>query len=409
MKRFTVYAAAALLALTATPAFSQVEIADWEDISLFLKVDTVGTFQALTQDDAFASGNDLGDIEAGFQTAWGNLGIGATIGENEEIEMFFDLYIASRPHASQTYGHQGFIVVRDMPGSLKQFGVLDRLFDHVDVKVGHFLINFGDHLMHRSDNAVVQDNPFVGNFVMDPELVAVGGELYSEPGMFNWMVGVSSGTTTENWTPGRGTGVHGKLWVIPIQDLRISGSYFQVDHSDNPAQGGTSAAFFTANRSGERYGGVWNGGGAPGQVFARAGQDVQAFQFDVTWDGQPLKLYGHWGETTDSDINGSALGTPEESWNYYAAEAQYFIQPELYVAARYSGASPDLLNDVSSNGSVTRYQAGLGYWLNRYILGKIEYVHQTMDGFVEGDVVGGVEAWREPSFSGPVLEVSLAF
>lgn len=408
--RFIIPVVAVLLA--AAPATAQVEIADWDDITLFLKVDTVGTFQALSQDDVIAAqGSPIADIDPGFQTAWGNLGIGAQIGENDEIEMFFDLYIASRPHPSETYGHQGYIIVRDMPGSLKRLTWLDRLFDHVDVKVGHFLINYGDHLHHRSDNAVVQDNPLIGNFVIDPELVAVGGEIYSEPGLFNWMVGISSGTTTEDWTTGRGTGLHGKVWVVPTDELRASVSYFQVDHSDNSAifRQGTSAAFFTANRSGERYGGVWGGGNQPGQVTPRGGQDVEAYQIDLTWDGMPVKLYGHWGTTTDSDLNGSAEGTPKETWDYYAAQAEYYFRPNFYAAARYSAAAADMINNTPSNGTVARYQAGLGYWVNQYILGKLEYVYETMDDFESGIIVSGVDASKGPSFSGPVLEVSLAF
>lgn len=400
-----------IAALIAVPAFSQVEIANWEDIDLYLKVDTVGTFQALSHDDAFQNGEELADIDAGFQTAWGNLGIGAVIGENDEIEMFFDLYIASRPHPSETYGHQGYIMVRDMPENLKRLGWLDRMFDHVDVKVGHFLINYGDHQYHRSDNAVVQANPLVGNFVVDPELVAVGGEIYSEPGVFNWMIGVSSGTTTEDWTSGRGTGFHGKLWLVPTQQTRISASYFAVDHSENSAifRQGTSAAFFTANRSGGRYGGIWGGGNQPGQVTPRNGQDIEAYQIDLTWDGTPVSLYGHWGRTTDSDINGSAPGQPEESWDYYALQGQYYFNENLYAAARYSGAAADHIGGTPADGTVSRYQAGLGYWLNDYILGKVEYVYSTMSDFAEGRVVSGVEAWREPEFSGLVLEVSLAF
>src|SRR3569832_888321 len=102
---------------------------------------------------------------------------------------------------------------------------------------------------------------------------------------------------------------------------------------------------FSGNRSGERYAGILGGGQAPGNVFPQAGEKFSAAQFDWTLDSKslPVKLYGHVGRTQDKDINGSAPGTPEETWNYYAADAVYNFTPALYGAVRYSGATTDML------------------------------------------------------------------
>lgn len=41
---------------------------------------------------------------------------------------------------------------------------------------------------------------------------------------------------------------------------------------------------------------------------------------------------------------------------------------------------------------------------------KVEYVSQKYRGFAQGDVVNnGIQAWRNPEFSGVITEVSFAF
>lgn len=390
-----------------------VSIAKTGDLEVFFGVETVGTLQALDHKDAYnAAGTKLPSIDPGFQTAWGNLEFGASYGANRELEMFFDLYLASRPHASQTYGHQGYLLLHDVPENMRNLRVLDRVFDYVDIKAGHFQINWGDNYYHRSDNADVQRNPLIGNFVVDPEIAAVGAEIYSQPNpYFNAMLGLTSGTTTENFVEGRGHGIHAKVWGNPIQPLRIAGSYMAFDHSDNPTQaaGGTQGQFFSGNRGGERYGGIFGGGGAPGQVLPQAGQDLTAWQGDLTWDANPIRVWVAYGNTRDRDINGSAVGSPEEEWNYYMAELRYQLTRNIYAAARYSGAAADMIGGAASDGTVDRYQIGGGYWLNRFMLAKLEYVHQTYSDFNDGVMVSGVQAWRNPKFSGPLLEVSFSF
>ena len=46
-------------------------------------------------------------------------------------------------------------------------------FRHL-VEPSQGVVDFGDAAMHRSNNANVQKNPLVGNFVMDPNIVSIG-------------------------------------------------------------------------------------------------------------------------------------------------------------------------------------------------------------------------------------------
>lgn len=397
------------IAMLSQPLEAQIKISESETTKLYITLHTVGTAQTLDQKNVFdATGKNLGHLTNGLQTAFGDLGFVGKFGKNEEIEMYFDLYLASRNHPSSTYGNQGYLIMHGVPENLTSIRPLQKVFDHVDLKVGAFLIDFGDHLLHRTNNAIAQQNRLVGNYVIDPELVSVGGEIMSKPGRVNWLVGVTNGTNTEDFTPGRGLAYNAKVWAFPIESLRIALSGLKADHSDAAA---SRAALFAGNRGGERYGAVLGGGQAPGQVLPQAGRNLTAFQLDATWESTaPLKLYGNFGDTRDADTNSAAAGSPEEHWRYYAAEAAWYFTPNIYAAARYSGANALKIADRDSDGTVQRMQIGGGLWLTRHMLAKVEYVKQQYSDFNTGVLLNNnIQAWRDPEFSGFVAEVSFAF
>lgn len=398
-------------AMLSLPAQAQVKISDTDDTKLYITLNTVGTFQSLHQSNAFDSkGVRLPNLTTGMQTAFGDLGFQGKFGQKQEVEMYFDLYLASRNHPSTTYGDEGYLIFHGVPENLAAaHRVLNPLFSRVDVKVGAFLLDYGDHLYHRSNNAISQSNPLVGNSVVDPNFVSVGGEIIGKPARFNWLLGVTNGTNTEDFSQGRGVAVNAKVWANPIQPLRTSVSFYSVDHSRSAT---SRATLFSGNRSGERYGGVLGGGQAPGGVLIGAGKDLAAGQFDITWDKAeiPLKLYANYGVVNDDNTNGPAPGKPRDKWNYYAAEMVYKFNPIVYASARYSAADADKLRSISSNGKVARIQIGGGLWISRNMLMKVEYVDQKYTGFAANDVINnGILAGRDPEFKGIVSEVSFAF
>ena len=177
------------------PAHAQLKISDSETSKLFITLDTVGTAQALQQSNVFDSkGTNLGKLSAGMQTAYGDLGFLGEFGKKQEIELYFDLYLASRNHPAQTYGNQGYLLMRDVPENLQSLSFLKPIFKHVDLKAGAFLVDFGDQQTWRSNNAKVQKNPLVGNFVIDPNFVSVGVQAMSKPGRFGWVGAITNGT-----------------------------------------------------------------------------------------------------------------------------------------------------------------------------------------------------------------------
>jgi predicted porin len=415
MKSLSRYIAIATLVFGfAASSQAQIKLTETEKQKLYITVNTVGTAQALNHKNAFTpAGVELAKVAPGFQNAFGDLGFIGKFGKNEEITVVMDLYLSSRNHPSQTYGNEGYILLRGVPENLQSLKFLEPILNKVDIKAGHMLIDFGDAANFRSNNAIVQRNPLIGNFVVDPNIVSIGMQVSSKPGRYGWLLGGSNGTTTENWNVGRGFSYNAKAYVYPIEGLRTSVSYIATDQSDNATStaGGSSMQMFTGNRSGERYAGILGGGQAPGNVFPQGGEKFSAAQFDVTWDnGSPLSLYGHLGRTQDLDINGTLPGTPSEKWNYFAGHVKYNITPALYAAARYSGATTSQLAGADSNGKVDRIQVGGGLWLSKNLLVKVEYVNQKYSGFSTGQVVNNnIAAWRDPSFSGVISEVSFSF
>src|ERR1043165_2406388 len=399
-----------LAAIVAAPLHAQVKISDTETTKLFLNLNTVGTVQTLSQRNVFdATGNSLGNTEAGMQTAYGDLGFLGYFGKKQEIGLYFDPSLASRNHPSTTYGNEGYIVMHDVPENLESLKFLKPIFNKVDLKAGAFLVEFGDQSLHRSNNAIVQKNPLVGNYVIDPNFVSVGVQAMSKPGRLGWVAAVTNGTNTEDFSYGRGTALNGKLYVYPIEPLRLSASAYHVNHSVSAT---SRATLFSGNRSGERYGAVLGGGQAPGDVLPNTGKDMTAYQGDVTFDTAnfPLKFYGHYGVVRDDDANGPAPGTPEEKGAHYAAEGKLQLTKPLYGAVRYSVADPKLVAGIASNGKVDRLQVGGGLWLTKNLLMKAEWVNQKYSGFAAGVMVNnGIQAWKNPSFKGFVSEVSFAF
>ena len=383
------------------------------DMDLYLGLNTVGRLQYLQQANVFdtvgPSSVVPGALEPGIQSPFGQLSF--LLDFSGAMEVFFDVFISSRPHEDELQANEGFILFRDLPGPLEP------VFEFVHVKAGGFEMDFGDAHYRRSVNAEVLRNPLIGNYVVDPRVVDIGFEFFNPPGTLpvNWLVGVGVGNNGD-FQAHRSVQVHSKLYMDTARGSRASFSFFWTDHSGNPTGfpgTGSSSGLFRSNRSGGPYEDVIGAGNAPGQITPGAGQQVTAGQFDLTSFRGPWEFYGHFGVFRDADMNGSAPGTPTESWLYYAGESIYRFTPRTYVATRYSGTTARRLVstinnavDVTSGGAVHRFQVGGGVWVHDTILVKLEYVYQFYKGFTaDGSQVSRVDAFRDPSFNGVLMEI----
>lgn len=367
-----------------------------------LGMDAVTVWQALEHEDEAGT---LPDLESGFQAALGNFHLYAGLAEG--IDVYAELYLSSKHHPGEVMDREGWVRISKLPDNWDLLG-LNPIFRHLDIKAGHFEVDFGNQHLYRSDNAQVQRNPLIGNPVVDPNVVEAGFELIGYAGNFYALAGLGSGVTVEDFQPGRGYSRHLKLGVVPRDSsYHVAASLYTVNHSGNPSgypNDGSAASLFSGNRSGSRYSGVIRAGSPDaGQLNVGRGQDVLAWQLDAAYRGYPVALNGFVGWMEDADLNGSAEGEPRESWTYYGADAKLDLLFEMvYLAARYSGASTSEFRGQSVESRVNRFQLGAGYRLVQQVLFKVEYVTQAYSGFpavYEGD----------PSFDGFLVEGSVSF
>jgi hypothetical protein len=380
-----------------------MQIGSLEDLKLYMGLQSVGRFQALQQQNVFIGGVQQAGLDPGIQDPFANLSFLASI--PDKLDVYFDLYVASRPHPNTMYAHEGYLLFKQLPAPFEA-GPLGQAFNYVNLKVGAFDLDFGDDNYRRSNNARVQRNPLIGNPLIDPNVEELGAELYSIKGPVYWLIGVGSGTTTEYFDYGSSASFHGKLWAYPLPDLRTSVSAYHVDLSGTNTANQNSD-LYNAGRSGEPFAAVFGGGDDPGSILPGNGKDVTAVEGDVTWNHWPFEIYSNVGYTQDSDTNGPTPGTPAERWLYGTFEPVYHFTPAIYVAARYSFGVANAVHGVETDGWVDRIEVGGGYWITNSVLSKLEYVYQQYHGFAaDTDEVSGVDASPNPRFNGVLLEIS---
>ena len=346
----------------------------------------------------------LPTISRGFQSAVGNLTFDLDLADG--INVYFDLYLSSSHHEGTVYDREGYVYVDHLPDE-SDLKFMNGLFKYLDIKAGHMEVDFGNNQLVRSDNADVQRNPLIGNYIIDPNTVTPAVEFIVKPkppvyGVF----GISNGTVTGDFKNGRGTALYGKVGVDKDETMKLAFSLWNVDHSKNPTgypNNGSFSELFSGNRSGERYYGVVGGGGNAGQVTPGKGQKETAWQADGSYSADNLNLSALYGWVRDSDTNGSASGTPKDQWQYYGVEAKYNLLKSVYIAGRYNAALAGMLSDMSSDGKVQRMQVGFGVWVVPGFLFKGEYVSQTAKKFTVTDLK------YNPKFSGVLFEMSISY
>lgn len=363
---------------------------------------------AVTVWQALENRNDPGtlpNLSTGMQAALGNLQLNVALADG--IDVYAEFYLSSKHHPGEVMDREGWMYISKLPDRWDLFG-LNTIFKYIDIKAGHFEVDFGNQHLTRSDNAQVQKNPLIGNYIVDPNTVEAGLEVIGNEGTFNWLAGFGSGVTVEDFQPGRGYSLHGKLWLEPDDSrFNVAASVYRANHSGNPTgypNDGSSEELFSGNRSGSRYSGVINlTSPDAGQLNLGRGQDVTAWQLDAGVNLEPFEISGLFGQMQDGDVNGSDDGEPHEEWTYFGAEAKVDLLFDMvYLAIRYSRAATSMYRGAETDANADRFQIGLGYWLIDNILLKAEYVTQHYNGFTQTYV-------GNPRFSGILAEASMSF
>lgn len=372
-------------------------------------------FQGINHsNDAGQNGVDtLVNLGANFNLPTANLNLDVQLADG--VRMHLRTYLSSRHHA-EAYVKGGYIQM-DKLDFIKE-GFLSGLMDVTTIKIGMDELNYGDAHFRRSDNAAALYNPFVGNYIMDAFTTEAFAELTFQPKDFIIVAGISNGNLNQSVIVDedkpRTVSIYGKLgWDSQIDEdlrVRITGSTYISPGYNN---GGW---LYGGDRAGARYYSVMSTPGqSPGADFTTGRFNPRfakysSFQFNpfVKWKG--LEFFGViemvMGDQADSDaeIDGKKIA---QGGNYtqLGAEALYRFGSweQFYVGARFNsvgGKSAEAASDMS----ISRINAGLGWFMTKNIMAKLEYVNQTYggDAYDQTKYQGG-------QFNGVMFEAVIGF
>jgi hypothetical protein len=369
-----------------------------------LGMDFALRFQALDHDNDNPS-EKLTRLNPGFSNANGNANMDFKL--DKGISSYIEVYLSSEHH-TEVFMREGYLFV----DSLEMLGLpwVDRLMENLSFKAGQMEINYGDYHLRRTDNGQAVRNPFIGNYIIDANTTEIGVEAMADFNNWEWLIGVSGGTTKGDTNDKHGLGTYTKLAYDKKfkedQRFRASGSVYRVDHSKNPRKFGTPGAsqnyLYAGNRSGSPYKNLFDEETDSGQVKPNTSQDMFAYVINVLWQSGKAEWFFNFDTVTDSDSDGKDSPLKEEeAWAQYAIDFKYNFTPKFYSALRYNMADHIKSLDKSSDERVHRYQAAVGYFLNPSIVMKLEYVYQKYDGFED--------KFKDGSFHGAVLEGAVSF
>lgn len=357
-------------------------------------------FQMLDHENEVPTGFDdpelqLNDIGAGFNLATANLYLGAQLARG--IRVHLTTYLSSRHHP-EAWVKDGYVLVDAVP--MFESPALDRLMEHITLRVGHFEINYGDAHFRRTDNGNAIYNPFVGNLIMDAFTTEIGGEVYFRTsGGLLAMGSVTGGEIrgTVQDPDERAPAFIGKLGFDRELNedlrLRLTGSAYHTSAS-------LSNTLYGGDRAGSRYYDVMNEGFTSGRFNPGMSDNVTAYIVNPFVKVHGLEIFG----TLERAEGSAADETDDRTWDQQAIEGVYrfFADESLYVGARYNKADGPLPGS-GTEVSIDRLQVGGGWFLTRNLLMKAEYVQQNYNEFPEGNIL------HEGSFDGLMVEGVISF
>ncbi len=360
-------------------------------------------FQGLSQS------NDAGDlVELGsdFNLPVANLNMDVQLMEG--MRMHLRMFLSSRHH-TEAWIKGGHMQISNL--NFISEGLLENLMQYIYVTVGLDEFNYGDAHFRRSDNARTIFNPFVGNYIMDSYSTEAFGELtVMLDNGFLGVVGLTNGKLNQNVVVNPNTdnqpSFYGKLGYDQQFDenlrIRLTGSWYIN-------QGTTSGTWlYGGDRAGSRYYSVLHtiedgGGDFDGRFNARFTK-LTALQLNPFIKYGGLEFFGVIEQAT----GGAEFADPQDeegSFTQLAGELLYRFgnNERFYVGGRYNVVTGKMRESMEDDMTINRFNVGAGWFLNRNVITKIEYVNQVYD----GDAWAGRFAGAE--FNGVVIEAAISF
>ena len=339
-------------------------------------------------------------LQAGLTLPSADFDINAKVmsGFNVKLETML-----SSHHHNDTYVKGGYATIDNLdfiaPGFLSDF------MHNATIKIGVDDINLGDDHFRRTDNAKVMANPFVNNMAVEAYMQAPHLEvLYRMPANTFAMIGITNGqvnpSDVDQADGSNRPALYGKVgYDAQLSDalrFRVSESVYFVNHTNKGTslfggdKAGTVAQKVFGNTSG--MGSQWN---------AMSGfSDLTLSHTNVFLKYNSTEFYGLYEYASGADITDKDM-----KMTHYALDAvQRFSNDRFFAAARYENAVveyADASNDLG-DAKLTQYQLGLGWFLSKHAVAKLEYIDQKREknsAFVGGDA----------SFKGYMISTALSF
>jgi hypothetical protein len=349
--------------------------------------------------------NELYAISNGFNLATANLRLDAQLAKGVRVNLV--TYLSSRHH-TEAWVKGGYLQVDDV--SWLGSPALNKVFDYVTVKAGHYEINYGDAHFRRTDNGNALFNPFVGNYLMDAFTTEIGGEITAQYNgglaVFGVTGGEIKGDISESADPerNRAPAFYGKLGYDRQlnEDLRVrlTGSMYTTASS-------ASNTLFAGDRAGSRYYLVMENAEASAGSNFRSGlvnpnyrDEVTTFMVNPFVKFHGLEVFGLY-ETAEGRSHNEA---ETRTWSQYAIDGVFRFAPreQLFVGARYNSATGRYAG-FEQDVTINRVEVGAGWFVTPNVLTKVEYVTQKYNDFPHEDINCGGE------FNGFMVEGVVAF
>jgi hypothetical protein len=382
------------------------DVADFAGVKLTLGGAFTQTFQDLHHSNTAipADNTTLGKIRAGANLAMANLGLNVQLAKGINVRV--DSYMSSRHH-NEFWVKGGYAQLDASPINAP---LLNAIMEHTTIRAGMFAPAYGDAQYRRSDGGFTTSNPFVENLILDAFTTEPGIDANVRFGNAFVMAGVTTGENKGDINePANGLRARpafvGKIGydreVGPALRYRLSGSVYRV--SETPG-----ATLFWGDRTGSNYFGVletqaqladtkapaWNG-----RVNPAFTNSLTAFQINPFVKLGGLELFG----VVEHAAGKPAAQEQDNKVNQYAGDAVYrFLGSRLYVAGRYNVVKGDL-NATTHDITVDRAALAGGWYITPGMLTKVEYVHQSYDGFPADNLFNGAK------FSGVVVQGAITF
>ncbi|GEP51062.1 hypothetical protein FNO01nite_17340 [Flavobacterium noncentrifugens] len=356
--------------------------------------------------------NQLVNITNGFNLAMANLNLDTQL--DDGIRMNLTIYLSSRHH-EETWVKGGYIQFDKLPFLKNQF--IDDAMKNITIKVGAYDVDYGDQHYRRSDGGNAIYNPFIENYILDEFATEIGGEVYYHHNS-GWMamVGLTNGalnpTVVVSTKIDAKTGelnkptpaFHGKLGYDKqiIKDLRIrlTGSVYAVKRAANNT-------LFAGDRTGSHYFYVLENTTATavdnfksGRFNPEFSQEVTAFMVNPFVKFKGFELFGTYEiadgrKITENDTHQIRQSAVDLIYRFPEGKENFWI------GGRYNTLKASPLNQAPV--TINRAVASAGWFLNKNILMKAEYVNQEYKNFAPDDIRYGGK------FNGFMIEATVGF